>query len=150
IFVSHMFVFYFGILANLTPPVALAAFAGAGIAGGNPNKTGIQAMKLALAGFIVPYMFVYSPALLLIGTSGLGAVLVAVSALVGVLALGAGVEGWLVTEATALQRVLLLGSALLLINPGGATDVFGLGLIAAVYVWQKMAATKKAALQLQL
>ena len=136
--------------SNLTPPVALAAFAGAGIAGGNPNKTGVQAMKLALAGFIVPYMFVYSPALLLIGTTGFGAVLVAVSALIGVLALGAGVEGWLVTEATILQRILLIGSALLLINPGGATDIFGLGLVACVFFWQRIAASKKAALQLQV
>src|SRR5699024_3925217 len=87
-FVSHMFVFYFGILANLTPPVALAAFAGAGIAGGNPNKTGFISLKLASAGIIVPYIFVYSPELLMQNTHIMDVLWILFTAILGVISLG--------------------------------------------------------------
>ncbi|MFP3441148.1 TRAP transporter large permease subunit, partial [Pantoea sp. SIMBA_133] len=84
IFVGHMFVFYFGIFANITPPVALAAFAGAGISGGDPNKTGFQAMKPAIAGFIVPFMFVFSHEMLMIDATVMNILLIAVTSLIGV------------------------------------------------------------------
>ena len=94
-FVSHMFVFYFGIFANLTPPVALAAFAGAGIAGGDPNKTGFISLKLAGAGILVPYVFVYAPALLM-QNAGWGEIAwVSITTLIGILALGIAFEGYL-------------------------------------------------------
>ncbi|MFZ5966701.1 MAG: TRAP transporter permease [Bacillota bacterium] len=141
--VSHMFVFYFGMLANLTPPVALAAFAGAGIAGGNTTQTGFQAVKLALAGFIVPYIFVYSPSMLLIDTTMAGAVLVAVTASIGVVALGAAVEGYLLAKLNIGFRVLMLVSALSLIKPGIYTDVAGIAIFAAVFIFQKVYSQKR-------
>lgn len=134
--VAHMFVFYFGVMANLTPPVALAAFAGAGMAGANPNRTGYAALKLALAGFVVPFMFVYSPAILLKGT--LGEILwVSATAIVGVIALAAAAEGWLMTGANLVERILLAGSAVLLILPLYVADASGLTMIAAVWIWQR-------------
>lgn len=140
--VSHMFVFYFGMLANLTPPVALAAFAGAGIAGGNPAKTGFQAVKLALAGFIVPYIFVYSPALLLIDTTPIGIVIATITAIVGVVALGVSVEGHLFTKVNVIYRIIMFASAILLMMPGMKTDLVGFVLFLAIFFIQKMSGKK--------
>ncbi len=136
--VSHMFVFYFGMLANLTPPVALAAFAGAGIAGGKPAKTGFQAVKLALAGFVVPYIFVYSPALLLIDTTPFNTVIVIITAVIGVLALGAAVEGYLNKCLNLVSRLLMLCSALLLIKPGVYSDVIGIAIFILIFISGKV------------
>ncbi|MCG8542095.1 MAG: TRAP transporter permease [Clostridia bacterium] len=136
--VSHMFVFYFGMLANLTPPVALAAFAGAGIAGGKPAKTGFQAVKLALAGFVVPYIFVYSPALLLIDTTPLNTVIVIITAVIGVFALGAAVEGYLNKCLNLVSRLLMLCSALLLIKPGVYSDVIGIAIFILIFISGKV------------
>lgn len=136
--VSHMFVFYFGMLANLTPPVALAAFAGAGIAGGKPAKTGFQAVKLALAGFVVPYIFVYSPALLLIDTTPLNTVIVIITAVIGVLALGAAAEGYLNKCLNLVSRLLMLCSALLLIKPGVYSDVIGIAIFILIFISGKV------------
>lgn len=141
-FVSHMFVFYFGMLANLTPPVALAAFAGAGIAGGDMTKTGFQAVKLALAGFIVPYIFVYSPALLLINTTPLNTIIVTSTAVIGVVALGASVEGYLFNSLNIVYRILLAAAALMLIKPGTLTDVAGIVILGAIIVLNRMAGKK--------
>ena len=135
--VSHMFVFYFGMLANLTPPVALAAFAGAGIAGGNPSKTGIQAVKLALAGFVVPYIFVFSPQLLLIDVTALGLVQVIITAIIGVIALGTSVEGYFYDNLNALFRVLLFASAILLMMSSLITDLIGLGIFMAIFIYSR-------------
>src|SRR5699024_6096116 len=87
-FVAHMFVFYFGLFANLTPPVALAAFAAAGISGGDPMRTGFASIKLAIAGFIVPFAFVYNSTLLLIDTTFMEGAIVAVTSIIGVVMLG--------------------------------------------------------------
>jgi TRAP transporter 4TM/12TM fusion protein len=132
--VSHMFVFYFGMLANLTPPVALAAFAGAGIAGGSPSKTGFEAVKLALAGFVVPYVFVYSPSLLLIDTTIGKTIMVVITASIGVVALGASVEGYLNKNLNIIERLLLLVAALFLIIPGIYTDLAGVAIFTAIFV----------------
>jgi TRAP-type uncharacterized transport system fused permease subunit len=110
---SHMFAFYFGILANVTPPVALAAYAAASIAGADLNRTGYEALKLALAGFIVPFVFIYNPALLMSG-SWSGIVLVALSTLGAVLALSAAVEGWFGEKLSWTARGLLLLATLCL------------------------------------
>lgn len=96
--VAHLFVFYFGIFANITPPVALASFAAAGISGGNEMRTGFISMKLAIAGFIVPFMFVYNSSLLLIDTSFLDGVLVIITSVTGVVMLGTAVEGFSLQE----------------------------------------------------
>ncbi|MCR4442015.1 MAG: TRAP transporter permease [Peptococcaceae bacterium] len=140
--VSHMFVFYFGMLANLTPPVALAAFAGAGIAGSDPARTGFQAVKLALAGFIVPYIFVYSPSLMLLNTTLFNAIVVTATAMVGVVALAAAVEGYLLTVLNPLGRLMLFCGSLCLIKPGIWTDFIGILAITLVIVWQKIEARR--------
>lgn len=136
ILVSHFFVFYFAMMANVTPPVALAAFAAAGISGGDINKTGYEAFKLASAGFLIPYMFVYSPSLLGLDSSILHIIIVFFTALFGVIALASAIEGYLIIESGSVERLLLLIAALSLIKPGGLTDFIGLGLLGLVLVLQ--------------
>ncbi|GAB2785505.1 TRAP transporter permease [Halomonas shantousis] len=125
IFVAHMFVFYFGLFANLTPPVALAAYAGAGISGGSPNATGFQAMKLAIAGFVVPYMFVFAHSMLMIDATLLNTLWVIVTGVVGVLLLAVAVEGYLRRPLNPFWRLLGLVGALALIFPGLLSDAIG-------------------------
>ncbi|MES1928722.1 TRAP transporter, 4TM/12TM fusion protein [Salinisphaera dokdonensis CL-ES53] len=133
IFVAHMFVFYFGIFANLTPPVALAAYASAGISGGSPNATGVQAMKLAIAGFVVPYMFVFAHSMLMIDATWLNVATVAATGIVGVLLLAVAVEGYLRRELATGWRLLALAGALALIYPGWISD--GVGALVAVVLF---------------
>ncbi|MEI2358175.1 TRAP transporter permease [Mesobacillus zeae] len=142
-FLTHMFVFYFGILANVTPPVALAAFAGAGIAGANPNKTGFEAVRLALSGFIIPYIFVFSPALLMQDVSGpLEVIHVATTAVLGILALSAALERYFITDMNVPITVLCFIGALTLIIPGIVTDIIGLVILAVVVLLQWSKKTK--------
>lgn len=142
IIVAHMFVFYFGLFANITPPVALAAFAGAGIAGGDPMKTGFQALKLSLAGFIVPFLFVYNPAMLMIDTTNVtlnardfalppiwSIISITITAIVGILALGAAVEGYFKTSINWIWRLFLGIGALLMIIPEAKTDLIGIAMV---------------------
>ncbi|MGE5577371.1 MAG: TRAP transporter permease [Syntrophothermus sp.] len=146
ILAAHMFVFYFGIVADITPPVALAAFAGAGIARANPLKTGVNATKLAIAAFLIPYFFVYAPSLLLINTSLAEALRVIAGALIGMVGVGAAVEGWLLTGASAPERILLLAGGLMLIDPGLYTDLAGLVILAGVWLFQIRKKRSQAAL----
>jgi TRAP transporter 4TM/12TM fusion protein len=140
---AHMFAFYFAILSAITPPVALAVFAAAGLAKSELWPSGWAAVKIGAAGFIVPFMFAYEPALLLIGplTQSLYA---AATAFLGATLLAASLHGWLHGPASALQRVVLFAAALSLIKPGGLTDVIGIGL-AAVVLAAQVAAQRKAA-----
>jgi TRAP transporter 4TM/12TM fusion protein len=133
---AHMFAFYFAMFANLTPPVALAAFAAAGLSGGDPMKTGFAAVKLALAGFIVPYMFIYSPQLLLIDTSFLEGVRVVIGACVGVFMIATAVEGYLFTSMHPLLRVLSFVGALCLIDSGLLSDFVGAAILAFLLLVQ--------------
>lgn len=133
---AHMFVFYFGIIADITPPVALAAFAGAGIAKANPLKTGVNATKLAIAAFLVPYFFVYAPSLLLINVNWIVAARVIVGAVIGMVAVGAAVEGWLYTHSPWWERLMFMASGLLLIDPGLTTDIIGVVLMAVCIAMQ--------------
>jgi TRAP transporter 4TM/12TM fusion protein len=126
VFVAHMFVFYFGIFANITPPVALAAFAGAGISNGDPMKTGFQAMRLALAGFIVPFMFVFSRQMLMIDVTFLNILLLLLTSLTGVFLLSVAAEGFFKQSLTWYVRIIVAVGALLLIYPGLWTDLAGL------------------------
>ena len=137
VLVSHMFVFYFGMLANLTPPVALAAFAGAGIAGGNTTRTGFQAVKIALAGFIVPYVFAYSPTLLLIDATVSEIALATITAIVGVLLLGVFSEGYFLREAGLVERGAAFVGAICLMTPGIPTDAAGFAVFVLILGWQK-------------
>jgi len=135
ILAAHMFAFYFGIIADLTPPVALAAFAGAAIARANPFKTGVIATKLAIAAFLVPYIFVYNPSLLLIKATPIEIAQMILTAIIGMIGLGAAVEGWYWTHMSWWERIASFASGLLLIDPGTLTDIIGvciLGLITAI------------------
>jgi len=133
---AHMFVFYFGIIADITPPVALAAYAGAGIAKADPFKTGVEASKLAIGAFIVPYIFVYNPAMLLIGTTPFGIFMNLTSSLLGMVGVGAGVIGFMIADMSKAERVWAIVAGLLLIDPGALTDVIGLGMLVALTVLQ--------------
>ncbi|TFJ94193.1 TRAP transporter permease [Lentibacillus salicampi] len=126
VFVAHMFVFYFGIFANITPPVALAAFAGSGISGGDPMRTGFQAMKLAIAGFIVPFMFVFSHEMLMIDATVGNVLLIATTSLMGVFLLSVSAEGYFKVPMRWYLRIIAIVGALLLIYPGIWTDIIGL------------------------
>jgi TRAP transporter 4TM/12TM fusion protein len=133
---AHMFVFYFAMFANITPPVALASFAAAGLSGGDPMKTGLQSVKLSLAGFIVPYMFIYNSALLLIDTTPLIALRVTVTAIVGVCMIGMATEGYFLIEMKWLLRLLSFAGALLLITANVWQDAIGLTFLGVVLLFQ--------------
>ena len=139
---AHMFVFYFGIVADITPPVALAAYAGSAIAKSNPMKTGVTATRLAITAFIVPYIFAYSPEMLLIDAAWYDVVLIVITALIGIYAVSAGMEGYMYVKCPWWQRLMLLGGGLLSIIPGIATDIAGIVLIAAVILMQKLSEKK--------
>lgn len=128
---AHLFVFYFACLSALTPPVALAAFAAAAIANAKPWDVGWQSMRFAIAGFIVPFMFIYGPAMVLEG-SAWEITTVIISGLLGTLSLAAAIQGWLLTRMPAIQRVVIFVAALCLIFPGLITDLIGFGLLVAI------------------
>jgi TRAP-type uncharacterized transport system fused permease subunit len=137
--VAHMFVFYFGILADLTPPTAISTYATSSIAGSDVWKTQWVGMMLALSGFIIPFSFAYDPALLLIDASVLHIVLRTLAATLGIVMLGAGVIGYLRAPTRPWQRVLLLAGAPLLIFPGVWGDGAGLLCFVAVAISQRAA-----------
>ena len=133
---AHMFAFYFAILSAITPPVALAVYAAAGLAKANLWESGWAAVRVGAAGFVVPFMFVFEPSLLLIGDPLVSLTSLA-SASIGVICLASGLHGYLFRELRPWERIFLLAAALLLIKPGYITDALGLGLLAAVVVNQK-------------
>ena len=133
---AHFFVFYFGIVADLTPPVALAAYAGAAIAGANPMKTALQATKLAIGAFIVPYVFALNPAMLFIDTTPGAVILIVITSLIGMFGVSAGLEGYMIRNTSWWERLLCVAGGLLLIYPGLVTDVIGLVLVGLVLVIQ--------------
>lgn len=133
---AHFFVFYFGIVADLTPPVALASYAGAAIAQGSPMKTALVSTKLAIGAFIVPYAFALSPAMLLIDTNVWEVLLICITSLAGICGVSAALEGYLLTNMKWYQRLLSAAGGLMLIFPGVATDTAGLLLVALVVAVQ--------------
>ena len=134
---AHFFVFYFGIVADITPPVALAAYADSAIAKGNPMKTGINATKLAIAAFIVPYIFAYSPAMLFVNVTSVWEVIqIVLSALLGIFGVAAGLEGFVLRKMNWLYRIVCLVGGLGLMIPGAISDLVGLVLIGGVFVIQ--------------
>ncbi len=133
---AHFFVFYFGIVADLTPPVALAAYAGAAIAGANPMKTALQSTKLAIGAFIVPYVFALNPAMLFIDTTAGEVILICVTSLIGIFGVSSALEGFLLHRMHWIERILGAVGGLLLIYPGIVTDIIGLALVAGVIVFQ--------------
>jgi len=139
---AHLFCFYFAMFANITPPVALAAFAAAGISGGDTVKTGVASVKLALAGFLLPYIFIYNSQLLLVNTTVSEGLLTAVTSCIGVFLLSAAVEGYMYTHINVAVRALSLVGALMLIVPGLKTDIIGFAILIVVVLFQKAMAKK--------
>ena len=140
---AHFFVFYFGIVADITPPVALAAYAGAAIAQANPMRTALNATKLAIAAFIVPYILAMNPVMVLVDVTGpLQIVGIVVTSLIGIFGVSAGLAGYLLDFMNWPQRILAIVGGLMLIDPSVTTDIIGIVLVALVLVWQ-MATRKK-------
>jgi len=140
---AHFFVFYFGIVADITPPVALAAYAGSAIAKSNPMKTAFNASRLAIAVFIVPYVFCYNPAMLLINTTPLQVAQVAVTSFIGIFGVSAALEGYLMTNMSPLVRILMAAGGLMLIDPRTITDLVGILVIAGCCVYQNARAKRR-------
>lgn len=134
---AHFFVFYFGIVADLTPPVALAAYAGAAIAQSNPMKTALQSTKLAIAAFIVPYAFALNPVMLFIDVTGpMQVASIIITSLVGIFGVASALEGYIFVKMNPVQRVMAAAGGLLLIDPRVLTDIIGIALVAVVIGWQ--------------
>ena len=142
ILAAHFFVFYFGIVADITPPVALAAYAGSAIAKSNPMRTAFNATKMAIAAFLIPYVFCFSPEMLLIEANALSVAILYTTSLVGIVGIASALEGYLIANMGIVDRVIFIAGGLLMISPGVLTDALGLGLIAVGVVIQM---TKKKA-----
>ena len=149
---AHFFVFYFGIVADITPPVALAAYAGAAIAKAKPMQTALNATRLAIAAFIVPYVFALNPSMLFLNEAGeiggvgiVSVVVIVISAILGIFGVAAGMAGYLNGHLKPLQRVLLVAAGLLMLVPGTVSDLTGLAVFVGIIVMQKMSAKKAAA-----
>lgn len=143
---AHFFVFYFGIVADITPPVALAAYAGSAIAKSNPMKTGINATKLAIAAFIVPYIFAYNPSMLFVGNvEWYDVLLISVTALLGLFGIAAALNGHLYRKIPMVLRFALVAGGLGMMIPGLTSDLIGLAVVAAVVVFQYISGKKQAA-----
>ena len=138
ILAAHLFVFYFGIIADITPPVALAAMAGSAIAKSDPFKTGLNAVKLAIAAFIVPYIFVFNNKMLFIGAQWYDILQIGITSVFGMLGIAAALEGYYTRHAHLLQRILFLAGGLLLIEPGLITDIIGVVIIIIPILWQDL------------
>lgn len=132
---AHFFVYYFSCLSTITPPVALASYVGAGMAGADTNEVGWAAFKLALAGFIIPYFFIYSPAMILIADSNMSIVWSAVTGVIGTILLAVAIEGYCFAPLPVWHRLLVFFSALTLIYPGLTTDLIGFGTGATAILW---------------
>ncbi len=140
---AYMFVFYFGIVADITPPVALAAYAGSAIAKSNPMKTGVTASKLAIAAFIIPYIFVYSPSMLFLGNvNALDIILIFISSVIGMYGVSAALEGYIEYKLPVILRILIAAGGLCLIIPGLLTDIIGITVVGGIFVIQKITAKK--------
>ncbi|MEO4053836.1 TRAP transporter permease [Solibacillus sp. CAU 1738] len=133
---AHFFVFYFGIIADITPPVALAAFAASGISGGDPIKTGVNSAKLAIAAFIIPYMIVFSPALLMIDVTIIQIIWVVFTAIMGMIAIGSGVIGFWYRKLVWFERLILIGAGLAMIYPESISDITGLVVFGIMFAIQ--------------
>lgn len=134
---AHMFVFYFGIVADITPPVCLAAYAGAGIARANPFKTGVTAVKLAIAAFIIPYIFVFNPILVGVDATFIGIAVAILTALIGMAGVSSGLIGYFVSHSRWWERLILIVGGLCLIDPDMITNIVGILLITAIWAVQR-------------
>lgn len=142
---AHFFVFYFGIVADITPPVALAAYAGSAIAKSSPMKTAFTATRLAIAGFIVPYICALSPAMLLIDAGPAEVVMIVITSLIGIFGVAAGLSGFIYKKMNPLMRALIVVGGITLLIPGTMTDVIGFVMVGGVILLQRLGAKKQAA-----
>jgi len=133
---AHMFVLIYACLSNITPPVALASYVAAGIAGTNQNQVSLTAVKLGLTGFILPFFFIFNPALLLGANPYSESIIPAVTAIIGCISLAAGLQGWFLMKANLIQRIIFTIVGVLMIIPGSLTDYAGIGLLGIVLAWQ--------------
>ncbi len=138
----HFFVFYFGLLANVTPPVAIPAYAAAGIANSDPGRTGWAAFKLAIPAFIIPYIFIYEPQMLMIEPTLFGVFHVTVTSILGVLMIALAVENYFLGRLNRIQRILLFLGGIALMAAGWTTDIVGLVIVSAIFILQKMQLAK--------
>jgi len=134
---AHMFVFYFGIAADITPPVCLAAYAGAGIARANPFKSGVTAVKLAIAAYLIPYIFIYNPILVMVDVTPANLTIAIVTALIGMMAISSSVIGYFVRNSNIIERLIMFVGGLLLIIPDILMSSVGLAVVLAVWFIQK-------------
>jgi len=142
---AHLFIFYFGIISNVTPPVALAAYAAAGLAKCNPTRTGFVAFRLSLSGFILPFMFVYNPVLLMDG-SPIAILQALATALVGIYCLSCGMERFVFKWNISIpEDILMIGAAICLIAPDVMTDLIGLAILAVILGWHLILEKRPAA-----
>ncbi|MBQ8507750.1 MAG: TRAP transporter permease [Clostridia bacterium] len=142
---AHMFVFYFGIVADITPPVALAAYAGSAIAKSNPMKTALTATRLAIAAFIIPFVFAYDPSMLFIDTVWYDVVLITITSILGMVGVGTALSAYFITDMNIVERLLAIVGGILCIIPGLATDLAGIAILAVIVVFQVMKKKKHAA-----
>ena len=142
---AHFFVFYFGIVADITPPVALAAYAGSAIAKGNPMKTGLNATRLAIAAFIIPYVFAFSPSMLFVDTVWYEVLQIGLSSIIGMYGIAAALSRYMFKKMNVLECLLAAGGGLLLIIPGLVSDLCGVGLVGAVIAMQLIGRKKEQA-----
>ena len=140
---AHFFVFYFGIVADITPPVALAAYAGAAIAKSNPMKTGVNATKLAIGAFIVPYIFCLNPSMLFIDTTAIEVITIIITSLIGIFGVAAALNGFLFKRIPMLVRIIFFAAGLLMMDPKIITDVIGIAVMAAAFAYQKLTANRQ-------
>jgi TRAP-type uncharacterized transport system fused permease subunit len=131
-----MFVFYFGIVADITPPVALAAYAGSAIAKSDPMRTALNASKLAIGAFLIPYIFCLNPAMLLIDTNVAEFVMIIITSVIGMFAISAAIEGYMIRNLNPLFRIVLAAAGLMLIYPGTLTDIIGIVITVGIFIIQ--------------
>lgn len=140
---AHLFAFFYASLSNITPPVALAAYAAAGLSGANPNAVGFLATKLGLTGFIIPYFFLFNPVLLFDGESYVHSFIALITASIGVVALAGGLQGWVLNKTNWIQRIMLFATAFLMIDPNIVLSIIGFSIFLAVIIWQKFSSAGK-------
>ena len=140
---AHLFCFYFGCICVITPPVALASYTAAGISGGSPSKTGWISFRLGIIAFIVPFIFCYHPALILLESTVPQIILAVFTAFFGCWALSAALEGWFVGKLNVVNRLIFAAGALLMLVPGANTDVFGVALLIIGYFLQRALERRK-------
>ena len=142
---ANMFVFYFGIVADITPPVALAAYAGSAIAKSDPMKTAFQATRLAIAAFLIPYIFCLNPAMLFIDTTAIQVIQVIVTSFIGMFAIASAIEGYMFRNLLPVTRIILAAAGLMMLYPGTVTDLVGIALVVAMFIFEHAMAKKGSA-----